>query len=76
MEPARIIEVVAQRDGLTPGAARVLIERWAWPLGLALGPAYTKAHDNHPDWQLWLLAERDTSPSLETWLLFTEKAGR
>lgn len=70
-----IQHAVAARDGLTPGTARVLIEMWAWPLGLALRPAHEKARDNHEDWQAWLAAKRDSAPSLEQWLLTTERAG-
>lgn len=64
------LKIIAERDGLTVDSARVLIEMWAWPIGLALKPAYDKAVENHPDWQQWLRECREGRPipSLTEWL--------
>lgn len=61
------LRAIADRDGLTADAARVLIETWAWPLGLAIRPAYEKAIENHPHWQAWRDEKRDDVPSLAEW---------
>lgn len=61
------LTVIAERDGLTVDMARVLIEMWAFPIGLALQPAYEKALGNHPDWQIWRDEERNTALSLTEW---------
>jgi hypothetical protein len=62
-----ILTTVSARDGLAIDAARVLIEMWAWPLGMAIKPAYDKAFENHPHWQAWRDEKRDSVPSLTEW---------
>ena len=70
-----VLNRIAERDGLTVDAARVLIEMWAWPLWLAIQPAYEKARDNHPDWQSWRDEKRDAVPSLTEWDAMKYRAG-
>lgn len=62
-----VLELVAERDGLTQEQARVLIEMWSWPVGMAFQPAREKARENHPDWQTWRDEKRDEVPSFEEW---------
>ncbi len=61
------IAIIAARDGLTTDQVRVLIEMWAFPIGLARQPAYEKARENHPHWQAWRDEKRDSVPSLTEW---------
>lgn len=60
------LQAVADRDGLTLDHARALIERWAWPISFAIPAACDKAIANHPDWQTWCDAQRD-SVTWESW---------
>lgn len=68
-----ILALVAERDGLTQEQARVLIEMWSWPIGMAIQPAYKKAQENHPDWQEWRDGKRDEVPSFAEWRASIEK---
>jgi hypothetical protein len=75
MSMADDLKTIAERDGLTIDQARVLIEMWAYPIGLALKSAHEKAQSNHPHWQAWCAAQRATVPSLTEWQTRTaEKA--
>ena len=65
---------IAERDGLTPDQAYVLVMQWSWPWGIAIRPAFEKARTNHSDWQAWL-AEKRTQPipTLDEWDAFTKE---
>jgi hypothetical protein len=61
-------ESIAERENMTVEQAFVLVQMWAWPIGMAIAPAYEKALANHPDWQSWVRENpKETIPTTVEW---------